>query len=155
MAFFLLFFLGCFGQDTLQPDNRFVYTNNVQVEILGVGALYSINYERTIVNNDRFKTMAQVGVSFWGNKSWKGFVIPVSMNELISFNRHHIEIGASISPNYVWRDDNSKEWDYFMMARVGYRYQNPKKKFLFRAGYTPIILPEVGSWGGISFGYCF
>lgn len=155
ILFFTLFVTSCFGQDSTDVDNKFKYYNNVQIEILGSGAVYSVNYERTILNGNRFKTLAQIGISFWGNKSWKGFVIPIAVNELISFNRHHIEVGTGVSPNFVWRTDQSREWDYFLMGRIGYRYQNPKKKFIFRIGYTPIILPEFGHWGGVAFGYCF
>lgn len=151
---FSLFVIQTFAQDTLIIDHRFVQKSNIQFEILGIGAVYSVSYERRFLNSDKFKTVGSIGLSFWGNDSWKGITMPISVTELFSFNRHHIEVGMSISPNFVSRTDNTKEWDQYTMVRVGYRYQRPSGRFVFRAGYTPIIYPEFGHWGGIAIGYC-
>ena len=39
--------------------------NSIQIELGGHGLFYSINYERIIINGDRFKTTGQLGISYY------------------------------------------------------------------------------------------
>lgn len=138
-----------------QPNWKFQQKNDLHLEILGAAGLYSINYERLLINTHRSKTLVSVGISFIGINSWKGFVIPVSLNELISFKQHHIELGIGGSPNFVVSNDFGANWDQFVFTRIGYRHQKPNGKFVFRAGVLPIVYPDLGLWAGISIGHSF
>jgi hypothetical protein len=129
--------------------------NDFHLELLGAAGLYSINYERVIVNGNRFKTLASIGFSYMGTKSWRGFIIPISINQLLSFKEHHIELGIGASPNFVISNAFGENWYQFIFTRIGYRYQKPKGKFIFRGGAIPIVYPEFGIWGGISIGHSF
>ncbi len=129
--------------------------NDFHLELLGAAGLYSINYERVIVNGNKLKTLASIGFSYMGTKSWRGFIIPISINQLLSFKEHHIELGIGGSPNFVISNDFGETWAQFIFTRIGYRYQKPKGKFIFRAGAIPIVYPEFGIWGGISIEHSF
>ena len=129
--------------------------NDFHLEVFGAAGLYSINYERVIVNGNKLKTLASIGFSYMGTKSWRGFIIPISINQLLSFKEHHIELGIGGSPNFVISNDFGETWAQFIFTRIGYRYQKPKGKFIFRAGAIPIVYPEFGIWGGISIGHSF
>jgi hypothetical protein len=152
-ALFICHVLYC--QDTLKTVPKKKFLNSIQLELLGAGGVYSLNYERFILSGRRLKTTAQVGLSVWGNKEWKGISFPIAINEQISFGCHHIEIGVGTSPNYVNNKVHGKSWDYYLTSRFGYRYQLHDHKFIFRAGYTPLLYPVFMHWAGISFGYAF
>jgi hypothetical protein len=162
-----------FSQEKNIPPAKFNTRNSVQLDAGGHGMFYSLNYERIIFNGDRFKTTAQVGFAYYP-PSW-GYLelwMPIGINEIISLkNNHHIELGVGIvpirspSPGMEMYDSYSP-WSRFLSARLGYRYQKPDGKFLFRAGFTPLaegILRINGQFSnlsiyplvGVSFGYSF
>lgn len=145
------------AQEVYRKSFSFNNKNSIQFELMGVGYVYSLNYERVILNGNRFKTNAQIGYSYF---PYIRTLIPISLNELISFGKHHAEIGFgyTYSPN----------GESFYLGRIGYRFQKPKGKWLFRIGYMPWSnnfvsseqngkenKPEWYSWGGITLGYAF
>lgn len=145
----ILLFVPLLGsaQTQLSDRNSFDKKNSVNIELLGHGILYSIYYERIIVNGNRFKTTGQVG--FGGVPGW-GYTIPFLINEVFTVDRsHHLEIGFGIQ--------------YFNLSdirttlRIGYRFQKPDGKLVIRAGYTPNIdfFPYFFHWGGLSIGHTF
>jgi hypothetical protein len=159
-----------FGQEKIQ-STKFENKNSVQLDLGGHGMLYSLNYERVIFNRDRFKTAAQVGFSYYPpSANFIDLWLPVSINEIISFGKHHLEVGIGIVPtrsslrNIPYVSDEWV-WSTFLSARIGYRYQKPDGKFLFRAGFTPLAefnwhsqtlsADNIHPLAGISFGYCF
>jgi hypothetical protein len=110
------------------------------------------------------KTSGQIGVAVYPPSS--GIIdlwIPILINELISFDMHHLEIGAG----YIFTKEsdsstlasNERVWNGYITGRVGYRYQKPSSRFLFRIAFTPIIeynnYKEFHPSGGISIGYAF
>ncbi|XQP84096.1 MAG: hypothetical protein ACOJUL_13940 [Candidatus Pollutiaquabacter aromativorans] len=118
--------------------------------------------ERVILNESKFKTTGQVGLTYlpfdWGAE----FLINGMINELISFKKHHIEIGlgyglAYMSTNKVYQSGN---FDFFT-GKLGYRFQKPEGNFVFKIAFTPNLLLQGGQsidyglWGGILFGYNF
>lgn len=147
------------SQDTIVKSGKFSDLNSVQLELLGPAGIYSLNYERILWNGSGWKTTAQVGFSILGTREWSGINFPISVNQLKSFRNHHIEMGIGTVANLVFHKTviNGYQWESYMHfnGRLGYRYQNPDGHFLFRAGYTPIVYPEFGHWGGLSFGWSF
>jgi hypothetical protein len=128
-----------------QEEKGFNYSNNMHFELGGHGLIYSINYERILINNKSFKTAAQIGISYY--PSFIGFRdvwIPMGINEIISFNNHHLEVGLGfiLIREAIRMPDNSAAewiWDGFLSGRFGYRYQKPDGRFIFRLGFTPIV----------------
>lgn len=152
------------SQNTETQAGVFSYKNSVQTELFGHGLIYSINFERIILNRPIFNTSGQAGFSYY--PAGTGLIrlwLPVLFNEIVSFNNnHHAECGLG----YVFREDVG-EWDGLLTCRLGYRYQNPTERLVIRLAFTPFFEIKRGNgnedsknttWypsGGISVGYCF
>lgn len=152
----------CQNTDTLKT--KFIYKNSAQVELGGHGLYYSLMYERVIFNGHKFKTTGQIGFAYYPPQS--GIINvwgPIMINELISFNKHHIELGLgyvfTFEPSYGEQFSADRN-NGFIAARLGYRYQRPDGRLIIRVGFTPLI--ERGFYhvdfhplGGLAFGYSF
>lgn len=156
--------LSTFGQKATIPTLSFKTNNSIQFELFGHGLFYSFNYERILVNGQKFKTTGQAGIAYYPPKT--GIIdiwIPVGINELYSFNSHHLEFGLGyVFINEATRTDDykeiSREWNGFLSGRIGYRYQKPDGRFIFRVGFTPLFeyeFIEFHPLGGLTVGYSF
>jgi len=132
----------------------FKYKNSVNGE-LGGFAFGSIYYERVLINQRDFKTTGQAGLGLLG--------IPIVFHEVVSFNKHHIELGLGIVLPIKHLTYSAAE-DPFLTARIGYRLQQPGRNFIFRAGLMHVRPgadrkngPEIILWvfPGLSFGWAF
>jgi hypothetical protein len=90
--------------------------------------------------------------------------IPVLVNEIISFNMHHLETGFGyvFTMESTSNSENSPSaWDLhgFITGRLGYRLQKQGSPFIMRAAFTPLLSieneTEFHPTGGLSFGYAF
>ena len=166
IVIFLLFSNALLAQSL--DSTKFKYKNSVQLEIGGHGGFYSFCYERIVLNASRFKTAIQAGVAYYPPKT--GVIdlwIPVAANELISFNKHHIEIGIGYVFIYEAVRDQENEpilwqWNNFLTGRIGYRYQKPDGRLILRLGFTPLAegWPKSNYYGfhplgGFAIGYSF
>ena len=151
-----------YGQ--IKSDSGFHYLKSIQLEVGGHGLLYSFVYERFIVNGTVFKTSSQLGLSAFPLSNQIFLLAPLSINELFSFSAHHLEIGLGFIPVKAGNISNGKiyYWNthYWYSFKMGYRYQKPDSKFLFRIDFTPIKEMNLSSKdiflsGGIAVGYCF
>ena len=151
-----------------QEGKMFQDKNSVQLDLGGHGLFYSINYERILHNGERFNTAAQIGFSYYPpGTGVRDLWIPLGINEIFSFGNHHIEAGLGfIAIREAARDpDNNPDywfWSNMFSGRIGYRYQKPDGRFLFRAGFTPVLevnwesnATEFHPLAGVSFGYTF
>jgi len=169
---FLFLFLLSFYAENLhgQSDHTFQNRNSLHFELGGAGGYYSLNYERNIIYHHSFKTSGQVGFSYFPG-GWFDISVPVGLNEQFSFSNHHIELGIGMVAlrEFNGEDDESGErfWSYGLTGRLGYRYQKPGGRFIWRIGFTPLLQRErtrlyydphapfnvFTPWGGISVGY--
>ncbi len=153
-------------QKTDSLKTKFTYKNSVQLELGGHGLIYSLNYERILLNGQRFKTTAQVGFAYYPR--WADIIdiwLPVEINEIISFNKHHIELGLGyVFINESTRGVNntivSRQWEGLYSGRIGYRYQKPNGRFVLRVSFTPLFgsldTPfAFHALGGVALGYSF
>jgi len=174
-VFFVILICYCsisFGQQ-FEENNKslnFKFKNSIEFELFGHGCFYSIDYERLILNREKFKTLGQLGLSIYPENT--GVIpiwIPISINQLISFNSHHIEAGVG---QILVNDETpvgEDEYKLFGSFKIGYRYQKPNGRILLKAAFTPVIdywdkvdknifgdkSVEFIPWGGITFGYNF
>jgi len=126
---------------------------------------YSINYERILVNADRFKTASQLGFSYYPPSTGvRDFWIPLSINEILSYGKHHIEAGLGyVLIREAARDQENNPdywfWSGLISGRIGYRFQKPSGRLIFRAAFTPMLeydsAFEFHPLAGISVGYSF
>jgi hypothetical protein len=154
------------AQDPLRDSLRFRTHNSVQLELGGHGLFYSLNYERVFINGQRFKTSVQAGVAYYPPPTGiRELWFPVSLNEIFSFNKHHVELGAGCliinEPGLsIIGETPRRRTQTMIIARVGYRYQKPGGRFILRVGFTPIFESYPNKTytypsGGLSLGYAF
>lgn len=132
-------------------SGKFQFKNSFQLELLGHGFLYSLNYERILINRPRSKTAIQVGAHY--GSPWVAnnrFMIPVLVNQVFSFGINHLELG--VGHIFIFSDD------FVPGFKIGYRRQKPNGRFVSKYEFTPfyysinnVFIP----WLGVSFGYNF
>ena len=123
---FIAVFHAAFCQD--EESNTFQKKNSAQLDLGGHGLFYSVNYERILINGNRFKTASQLGMSYYPPST--GIIdlwMPLGINEIYSFGKHHIEAGLGyIVTREALRDpeNNPSEWYWngFMSGRIGYSF---------------------------------
>ncbi len=155
-----------YGQNS--NNQPFQKKNSLQLELIGPTVFYSLNYERILINGERFKTAAQLGISYYPpSMGMRDLWIPMGVNEIISFGNHHLEAGIGYMPiREAIRDEDLQVeewfWSQMLTGRIGYRYQKPNGRLILRADFTPVL--EIGNLGngdafhplgGVSVGYSF
>jgi hypothetical protein len=160
MKNFSLLVLVLFSSITVLPQNTelnsqiFLKKNSINIELGGYTVIGAVFYERVIINQPKFKAVGQLG---YGLSGW-----PIGIHGLISSNKHHFEFGACITfPSSLIDFDADNP---YVTGRLGYRFQKPEGKFIFRAGLMPVVVgasTELGPdfilwvWPGVSFGRAF
>jgi hypothetical protein len=177
----LLFFISTVAMTTAfchaqsvpaKTDYRFQNRNSVQLELGGHGLIYSLNYERNLLNFNHFKTSVQIGFAFYPkpidlrSRLW----VPISFNQLFSYKQHHLELGIGMViteyQNYSFGDGMRYEKDLqpLLAGKIGYRYQKPAGRMQYKLLFTPILDKEKNfanarvefiPLGAFSIGYTF
>ncbi len=173
---FIFYTISCFltignivsGQqpDTLVTGSGFRYQNSIYIELLGPGGLYSAGYEGILLNHDQFKTSMQTGFAWYPPvKGALKLTVPLSINEILSFNSNHIKIGAGSTFLLKRQEEDGSSVEFLAHLGFGYRYQEKNARFYWEAtlisfmegGTTAFELGSVTShlWAGVSCGYMF
>lgn len=153
-------FLFCVSNPaTAQEDNGKVLPDfsrtSFFLEWRGNAYSYSLNIDHLI--NRQISIRA--GISVLPGIFSTGLVAPIMFNYLAGQETHFLELGIGA---VVGGETTSTETGGIGMIptmTIGYRQQPPNGGLLFRAGFTPFIIPsEINffqPWGGISLGYTF
>ena len=171
---FVALTVSLYSQEVAKAEKQFLNKNSVQLELFGQGGFYSVNYERVLINQNRFKTTVLIGFSYYEKTNYHKigvrshvekktniFLLPVTVNEILSFNKHQIELGVGylfkISEQSAIEEETESVKTHYITGRLGYRYQKPNGRLILRAGFTPIYEKdqEIYLWGGLSVGYAF
>lgn len=143
----LLLLLSSISSSARNVDSlKFAKKNSIQLEAGGHGYIYSLNYERIVFNKPKIKESIQFGITYY--PKFLGFTdlwIFASSNSIRTFGNHHFEIGIGIMstidiPKNLNNENVHLSWSPFLTGRIGYRYQKPEGKFLFRIGFTPMMV---------------
>ena len=161
----------------LQAKSERSAKNSVYVELGGNGALYSLNYERFVLDDAAirigamFMSVSASATTSAGTSSasvsW--FAAPLMFSYLgIGSPNHKLELGAGGVMMYFSGSGASTfsataSASGFVIAptaTVGYRYVPTDGGFNFKAGFTPFLIAAGGQttfvpWGGIAAGYGF
>ncbi len=151
--------------------------NNVQIEAMGHGLLYSLNYERSLFELENLRSTIRVGISKYSPNHFMPLWVPISLNTQIRIeNNHWLEIGYGKVLNdegirYPDRNFKSNLTFDTWIFRLGYHYDFGDGKYLLKIAYTPFLENEYGirspgpateqltsnlrHWGGVSFGCRF
>ena len=166
--------LNCFAQkDSLQD-----YRNEINLELLGSGIIYSVNYERIFYQKRNVEYKGSIGIYFNPIRIKDvfdyrtiGFNIELKINYFIE--RNSIEIGLGYT--YIYLFDIIDHEEIFgccsdlklLIPRLGYRRYNKSKLKYWGLSFTPIFtldLNEEGDewdsnffipYGGIRYGWKF
>ncbi len=116
--------------------------NTVYLEFLGNGGLYSINFDRILVDAEKFKISSSIGYGSYPNENIEG--IPFEVNFLFG-HKHYFELGTGISyikgltqvePDHSYGVISSTIYNTY---RIGYRYQKDVKGFFFKVAVIPFV----------------
>jgi len=161
--FFLLFLpISVSAQQDAGGDKK----NAIYFEMGGAGGSHSMNYERVFRLIPKLDAAARGGFGFdnlidYSDKFNPNFVLPVMAIAMYG-NNHKIEVGvgqtySSTIETDVSTGDPARMSNFSTTFNIGYRYQNPEKRILIRAGYTPYIEfnERFVHWAGVSIGFIF
>jgi hypothetical protein len=139
--------------------------NVVYFELLGNGFLYSINYERIIVNSKNISLNARVGYSRFKftvfNTLIDGELIPVNLNINYGKANNRIELGAGATFSTMNPGEKDEYKETNGVINLGYRYHPYKTKSnigpSFRIGITNVVGPKtyLSLWPYASAGVAF
>jgi len=162
--FTLLIFFSFFVKN-LQSQNDEFPEHAIILEAAGIGSYGSLNYERNIFEKKSIRFNTSIGLSTLSvidfyDKFNPDIIIPIKGMILWNWKTHHLVIGIGQtlssfprvnSPNFETKRRNTIS----ASALLGYRWQNPKKRFFIQATYSPIWqqYKRFRHWGGLSFGF--
>jgi hypothetical protein len=180
VIFLILTCTKLFAQDTIRlkhiPDtvhlrhtpNELTITDRppqaVFAEIFGRSLDFSLNYDRRFLNQvDGWGFCAGIGVveNEGNNDNNNYFSIPVSVNYLAGRNGKYLEVGAGLTYFNAIIDNtggaSSSGNSVIGTFIIGYRNQPIRGGFMFRAGFSPVILKNsfIPYYPYVSFGYNF
>jgi hypothetical protein len=149
-----------------QTDPPQAMRNNAFLEVAGNGGLYSINYERIVVDHFTLRlgfATWNLGDDLGGGKT--GIVtLPVLANLLLGRKKSKLEVGVGFLFGRE-KSNNQRSSIFDLTGVIGYRYQPRNGGFMFRVGITPFYVlngaddPYPGAGltlsGGLSVGYNF
>ncbi|MBC7745963.1 MAG: hypothetical protein H7096_12775 [Flavobacterium sp.] len=148
------------------PAGESARAQNVFVEILGQGLLFTANYD-TRFGNRRDGLGGRIGIGYVAADNDNATTIPVSLNYLLgNGGKHFFEIGlgatviASKTTGSFFFEDNqgiNKNSNVIGTMSFSYRLQPVNNGFSLRAGITPIFNGDffLPYFGGLSLGYTF
>ncbi len=138
--------------------------NIFSIEVLGHGFIYSINYERILLQKNRFITTGQIGLSYYPKNS--GIIpiwVPITLNQLFRVKQNHfaeIGFGKLLGDDFIQYDPTVPVDQYLLddwVFKLGYRFQSDSSRWVFKLAYTPIFMDKTDyiHWGGLGVGFRF
>ncbi len=114
------------------------------MEFGGTGLIYSINYDRILIQDEKLAISANFGAtyipSFFPNSDFTHiYGNSLGFSTLIGASKHFAEIGFNASYWYMKDIDDSSYWLTFLPIRLGYRYQKKTSGLFLKMAFMPII----------------
>ena len=123
------------AQDAADPWRN----NAVYFELLGNGGVFSINYERAVTPSLRLRVGAAswTAHSFWGDEETRFETFPLMLHVIPGHGAHRFEVAIGILPGHRQGDMGESGGFVSLTGLIGYRYEPPGRRFVFRAGVAP------------------
>ena len=148
-------------QAQIEPEAR----RSVYLELLGLGGLYSLNFDQQFSGN----WFARAGLEILGdgvapNEIAFFPVVPLSAGALLGEGMHRVEIGGGLLIGYLpseisgWPAGLSLGETSLLLS---YRYQPRSGGLMLRVGFAPLLISTQGGGlqtlqrPGVSVGYAF
>ena len=126
------------GNDPVQLDKNSVYFN-LNIGLHGPEFAYGsgITYERQLAQFEKSYLFAQVGWAYWLMWGVSANAFKLDLAYIIGKKRSHIEL--DLGTYYLNECDDYgdvcfDDGELRLLANIVYRYQNPAKSLIFRAG---------------------
>lgn len=140
----------CYGSLSAQSNHRLsemqlreepISPNAINFEFGGNALVYSLNYDRILLQTPHYKGSLRIGVgilpypeSVKENRTW--FFVPIEYNNLFGPKNHFLEV--SVGTTYTSSLQGANHW---ITGRVGYRLQNMDGGFFLRTGMVLLYIP--------------
>ena len=100
-----------------------------------------LNYDRILIDKERWKLSGRLGFSILPNSNAWGFGTPLEFGFLIGKTKHFFEVG--IGTSYFYGLENvpggaARFSSILLISRVGYRLQKPDGGIFFKVGINTI-----------------
>ncbi len=164
LVFILLIFID--SHAFAQKDSLKISRNLLYLEVGGAGGYGSVNYERVLLDQNRFMFTARLGLSSYHIKDFRNdfnpdILIPLALRGSYGAN-HKIELGigqtvANIVHFDFTENKPARKTDFHAFLSLGYRYQKSPGGIFFRFAYHQVFEfnEYLTHWAGVSFGYSF
>lgn len=124
--------------------------NQLSFELGGAGLATSVNFEHTVIDNNKSMIVPKVGIGYLpvfvnGSFSIGTFSFIAGANYIRKYKNHQAVLGISNSiaasfASGLGNSFSSSTYSYLIIPNFGYRYIISEKKGLFiGAGYSPIV----------------
>lgn len=135
------------------------YKNSVQIELGGGAYIYSLNYERLLIDGQKLSLAGQLGTSFYGSSNNYFAVFRFDFTGVIGRRLLRPEFGLGLINFNEFRNDQNY-WSSLFALRIGIRYQLPIERLILRASFTPLFgtfddVTGIMPWGGLTIGFLF
>ncbi len=158
-----------YAQNRNLTAEKFKRNNGIEVNAGGHGIFYSFGYERYLLNTKTFKLTAKCNMAYYPPKLdlARTLWIPVTINGIYSFGKHHAELGMGLmlakdhlNLNFKMQNTIDGDAQLFPVFSAGYRYQKPAGRYYYKVMFTPVVeysetFSDFYPLGGLTFGYTF
>ncbi|MCC7029225.1 MAG: hypothetical protein IT257_02895 [Chitinophagaceae bacterium] len=158
-----------YAQNRNLTSEKFERNNGIEVNAGGHGIFYSFGYERYLLNTKKLKLTAKCNMAYYPPKLdlARTLWIPITVNGIYSFGKHHAELGAGLmlakdhlNLNFKMQNTIDGDAQIFPVFSAGYRYQKPAGRYYYKVMFTPVMeysetFSDFYPLGGLTFGYTF
>ena len=165
----------CYAQDAAESSKQSISKNTLFVEGMGNSLVYGLNYDRILINKEKWKFTGRLGFSYFYQRhdQYSIFNFPSEFSFLIGKSKNFFETGVgatyyfeTIPQAYASSQDKIAQYAY-LFTRLGYRYQRPQGGFFLKAGlnivfpltedskYVFLYSEFIWIYGGVGIGYTF
>jgi len=148
-------------------QNTILSKHAVVLDIGGIGAFGSLNYERLLFSKNNNILTGKVGFSFFRFRDFErevnpDLLFPLSFQYLKRRKSHHAVFGIGQTFTSIVKASRNfngtvRENKLSGSIVIGYRFQKRDRPFFIQVNYTPIFefYKRWRHWGGLSLGYNF
>ncbi|UKN00238.1 hypothetical protein K6119_10885 [Paracrocinitomix mangrovi] len=132
MCFVFFSFNGITQSDTLQNTYRKSVIGKIGLGYVWAeyGAVFEYKFHYSKKSN--FKLGAHLGGSYYGFEETGGLALYTGLVGITGGKNSHFEF--TVGANWALTGDAAGEWEYIPAGTLGYRYQKPFGRFIWRAG---------------------
>ena len=129
------------ASDKNQKKNT-IHVNGATLKFIG---MYSVNYERVLLNTQLLNININAGVGGWYvnkiSETASGYSLPASFNNLVGKGNHFLEVDVGVRYTFLNEQSDTNISPFYPIINIGYRYQKQNGRgLIFRAfiGYSGI-----------------